>query len=690
MQDFLYINFMLDAVLIAAIGVCTYVLIRQKTKLKIFDDSFETPENGLVFFDEKEQFQKANERACKFMSFLSKEKEGSFMVDDFLNYLYDHSIDFDQSLRNAIDQVAGQQPEQSFREVIEWGEGKICLVEALNTKGKRIIFIINDISDLRAREENFLRVNQANHELTQAIEASTIGTVITDPKKPENPVIFSNSAFCELLDVPALEMIGRSWDFMLGALGDDKASQALFKAIEEQEDADIEIRLPDRDDPRWFNVKLTPVFDRMGRLDLFIGVFTETTALKLQEAEIFQGQKLEALGQLAAGVAHDFNNILSIIDGYLRMVGNEVEDNSKVSEYIQRTRMATQRGASLTKRMLMFSRHKIISQSVVDLCRLVKGQEALLLPLLDASINLTVATPSEEICVECTPDAVGQVLMNFAINGRDAMPDGGSLMIEVKMVRQDELPAVVPREERNQSFACFSVSDNGTGMDKETISRVFDPFFTTKDQGKGTGLGLSMVYGLVKEMGGYISVDSNLGRGTTMSVYLPGTDKEPTKQVVGTQQDIENLQMKGYTALVAEDEPDLRLLVSDMLEKLGMTVLQAENGNEALALQDNHEGDIDVLITDVVMPELNGVKLAELFQSLREETKIIYMSGYPANGNMARVELPEDAFFMAKPVQYKALANLVYQRLKESNAAQMGSEAETESARWETGGSLQK
>ncbi len=690
MKDYAWLALGFETVLLVVAGVALYFLWRQKNKWgrvsDLFEDSMGMPGRGLVFFDAEEKFLKANRQAYEFLPFIHKEQGDILTLDSFLNYLYDHAIEYDESLKNAIDKTARQQDSQDFREVIEWGEGSICHVEAKKTEGKRVVFVLDDISDLREHEQQFLRLNRYSHELTQAIEAAATGIIISDPKTENNPVIFANDAFCKLVEMPRREIVGNDWAFVLDALDNHDAAQSLFQAIKEGEATDIEVAISREASPRWFSVKLTPVKDSAERLDLFIGIFTETTEQKLREAEAFQGQKLEALGQLAAGVAHDFNNVLSIIDGYVRLASNEIEEGSKVSDYLEHTRVATKRAASLTQRMLMFSRHKIVTQDVIDLCEVVREQETLLRPLLDASIRFTMRTPPRQVCIEGAPDKVGQILMNFAVNARDAMPDGGAFMVEVKEVEKEELPSSIPEEEKENRFACLSVTDTGMGMDKETLNRVFDPFFTTKEQGKGTGLGLSMVYGLVKEIGGTIDVQSAPGRGTTMAVYILMSDKEPSRQVAGNVEDIKNLQLNGYTVLVAEDEPDLRMLVGGMLEKLGMTVIEASNGNEALAKQEDFEGKIDILLTDVVMPELNGVKLAELFQSLREETKIIFMSGYPANGKMARVELPEDAYFMAKPLEYESLARLVYQRLRENDNSNIDEEREVASAHWQTGG----
>ncbi len=682
----------LPYVLVLVLTCVCLVLIWQGSYLrrqyKLLADSIDTPAHGLVFFDEKGRFCKANDKAYKYIPFLVEKNRKSLTYDGFLNYLFDHAMDCDESLEKAIDSNAAKVSTQGFREVIEWGDGNICLAEVQKTKDKCSIVILSDISNLKKQQENYLRLNRYSKELGYALETASLGIVISDPKQAENPIIYANESFCQLAGMKLEEIVGKDWETLLGFIDDsENSADIVVGAISSGEKLDAELEIISGQSTRWLNVKLNPARDGNGRIDLFVGIITDITQQKQREAESFQGKKLEALGQLAAGVAHDFNNVLSIVDGYIRMAENESEKDGKVWNFMQHARKATKRGADLTKRMLMFSRHKIISQNVIDLREAVKDQEPLLRPLLDASINCVILTCPQDVCIECGPDTIGQILMNLAINARDAMPNGGTFSVEVKMAEQEDLPVAVPATERNKSFVCMSVSDTGIGMDKKTMDRIFDPFFTTKDQGKGTGLGLSMVYGLVQETGGYIGVQSAPGRGTRISIFLPVSGKKPTRQIKGDIQNIADFKLEGYTALVAEDEPDLRMLVCDMLEKLGMRVLQASNGNEALAKQEDFEGNIDVLLTDVVMPELNGVKLAELFQSLREETKIIFMSGYPANGKMARVELPEDAYFMAKPLEYESLVRLIYQRLRESDGSAQGEVESVAGAHWKTGGS---
>lgn len=371
-------------------------------------------------------------------------------------------------------------------------------------------------------------------------------------------------------------------------------------------------------------------------------VIEDTTESKIMEGQYFQAQRLEALGQLAGGVAHDFNNILSIIDGYARIARKALADRPDTLNHLERISQAVQRGSALTSQLLTFGQHKVMNESVFDLGMLVQDQEALLRPLMDASIHLNIQTDAH-VYVDVTADHICQILMNICINARDAMPEGGDLCIEVTKT--------------DNGFALLQLTDTGKGMSQEIKSKIFDPFFTTKEQGKGTGLGLSMVYGLVKGMNGEIEVFSKEGEGSVFKIFLPLATKKMDLPIA-TQED-GSARLNGLTALVAEDEPDLLNLVSSMMEEMGASVLRARNGHEALAIQDKFDGEIDLLLTDVVMPELNGVKLAEIFGALRPSSQIMFMSGYPATGQMARVELPEGALLMAKPVDFDKLSSIL-------------------------------
>lgn len=327
----------------------------------------------------------------------------------------------------------------------------------------------------------------------------------------------------------------------------------------------------------------------------------------------------------------------------------------------------------MTRQLLTFGKHRITADRVVNLCAVVKDMEALLLPLMGATVDLVVDIPREDICVETTPDEISQIIMNLAVNARDAMPEGGEVRVSLLSLSQSEKMMLGKDVEKIDGDAvCLRVSDTGTGMDSATMEKIFDPFFTTKEQGKGTGLGLSLVYGLVRQMKGWIDVASEVGKGTSFSVYLPRSQKSLEEENPGTLEQAAGGTLAGKTILVAEDEPDLLAVMEATLHEMGMNVLTAKDGDAAIVLQDGHDGKIDFLLTDVVMPGMNGLHLAELMREVRPETEIVYMSGYPVRGEMASVDIPEDSLFLAKPVPPEKLRATL-------------SSLTTTGARWATG-----
>jgi len=379
--------------------------------------------------------------------------------------------------------------------------------------------------------------------------------------------------------------------------------------------------------------------------------------------ELSQSQKLEALGQFAGGIAHDFNNILSIIEGYAQIAVKRLKEDRLSGDELEKILESTKRGAGITRQLLAFSRHKISINEVIDLNQLIKEQEVLLKPILGERTELFISLSDGSICVEGAQDNFVQILMNLAINARDAVSDKGVFVINLTTCNEKSVPLEMKKKYPGRYFARISAMDNGEGMSDEVKRRIFDPFFTTKEQGKGTGLGLSVLYGLIDQMGGDISVFSKPNKGTCFDIYFPLSDKEP--EVSGDRNipiDIEG-SLSGLTILVAEDEPDLRIVLKEMFGDLSMNVLTAANGNEALAVQEDYEGRIDFLLTDVVMPEMDGAKLGELFQSIRPESKIIYMSGYPSVKSMNEIDLPDDICLMAKPLQQENVETILMAQL---------------------------
>ncbi len=652
---------------ISALFYFSYRSARQLSAL--LDETLNSSEAGKIIFCKNGYVKKANQKAMSYLSTLIQVDPLEMTRGMFVDCLYDHAADFDESIRNTLlSDMNDVENAPEFREVIYCPKNGLCLVDARALADGITLFSLSDISGGQKREKDLIELNAFNRQLIQAIQATTSGIIVGDAKDKDNPILFANDAFCSFTGSQRQDLIGANWNILMSMFSDMKERDKFLNALSGKHDAELNLELEADDSIRYFSMKFSPVKDNDGSIDLFIGVLSEVTLLKQRESEFFHAQKLESLGQLAAGVAHDFNNILSIIGGYSVMAAKKLEreGHDEVVSFLGKIDAAADRGAGLTRKMLTFSRHKVVARTVVNVCDVVQEQKELMVPLLGVSIDMDVSMPEHDVNVQGNADSLGQILMNLAINARDAiLPERGTLSVKVACLDVGDVPKKVKQNIEGEDIVCISVSDTGTGMDEKTIDKIFDPFFSTKEQGKGTGLGLSVVYGLVREMGGFLDVSSKLGEGTTMYFYVPRTHEGQTKTIAGDGSDLSTICLDGYTALVAEDEPDLLNLVTNMLEDLGLNVIGACNGNDALSQQDDYLDDIDILLTDVVMPEMNGVKLAELFSSLRPDTKIIFMSGYPANGDMAPVALPEKADFIAKPVDYNNLASLILQRLRE-------------------------
>lgn len=484
--------------------------------------------------------------------------------------------------------------------------------------------------------------------ISQALEIMPWGVMTIERRENTGILVFSNACAEKFLQIPVSNMVGKNiMDvFRVAGMGADIADFGFFlEAGRKDVSVSIDGRL------RWLRVHTIPAGESTPFIHVVMEDLTESRVLQTQH---IQSQRLEALGQLAGGVAHDFNNLLSIIDGYARVAKKSAGGNTQLVNYMEHIGKAVERGASLTARLLTFGRHKVVKDTVLDLGRLIEEQEPLLRPLLDASVAFSINTQGE-MPVEIAPDSLCQVLMNMCVNARDAMPDGGALMIDCMRV---------------DNRARIQVIDSGCGMAADVQARIFDPFFTTKDQGKGTGLGLSMAYSLIKDMKGDIDVESRPAQGTVFTIWIPLSDQARVPVDFTPCNPHETLD--GLTVLVAEDEPDLLELVCGMIEGMGAHVLRASNGNQAMQVQEGYDGRIDFLLTDVVMPEMNGVRLSENVHYKRPDVKTLFMSGYPATGQLARIQLPEGALLMPKPVDFDKLSVVMRTMLpgKNDNAAQ--------------------
>ncbi len=399
------------------------------------------------------------------------------------------------------------------------------------------------------------------------------------------------------------------------------------------------------------------VRDTAGRPLRLVGTIHDITDRKLLEEQLRQSQKMEAVGRLAGGVAHDFNNMLAVITGYseLLLESNRLEPFAHSG--LQEIKKASDRAATLTRQLLAFSRKSMLSPQVLDLNQVVEGMAGMLRRLIGENIQLAIEPTADLGHVKADPGQISQVLMNLVVNARDAMPEGGRILIRTANVELSAAYATQHAEVTAGRYTRLSLSDTGCGMDATTLARVFEPFFTTKAPGQGTGLGLAMVYGIVTQSGGHITVTSEPGKGSTFHVYLPQTDQPGRVPGAGT--GFSAVPSRTGTLLVVEDEDMLRGLIRSILEGKGYRVLDTQSAEQALEILKRPEVSVDLLLTDVVMPGLSGRDLARQAVELHPRLRVVYMSGYSDEMVLQHGVLQESVAFLQKPFTHEALVQKV-------------------------------
>jgi PAS domain S-box-containing protein len=381
-------------------------------------------------------------------------------------------------------------------------------------------------------------------------------------------------------------------------------------------------------------------------------------ALQRAEENFRQAQKMEAVGRLAGGVAHDFNNILTVITGYTQMLLSALPANSPHRPSVQTIGKSAERAAALTRQLLAFSRRVVLEPRVFDLNHAVADMGKMLQRLIGEHIDLVTMPAADLAAIKADPGQIEQVIMNLAVNACDAMPQGGKLTIETRNLELNEYYARTHPEVKPGRYVMLALSDTGVGMDEATKQRIFEPFFTTKEVGKGTGLGLATVYGIVKQSGGHIAVYSEPGKGSTFKVYLPATDERPTALPGGdvpASRPAPRANGKG-TILLVEDEEMVRCLSSEILRQQGYTVREARHGLDALRLSPEELDAVDLTVTDVVMPEMNGRDLAQHLLGRKPNMKVLYVSGYTDNAVIRNGLLEPGSAFLEKPFSPDSLA----------------------------------
>ena len=410
------------------------------------------------------------------------------------------------------------------------------------------------------------------------------------------------------------------------------------------------------------SISVSPLRNAIGEIVGASAIARDITGQKKAEGHLRQAQKMEAIGRLAGGVAHDFNNILGIINACTEFLRDRIDAAAETSVYVENIRKAIERGTALTKQMLAFSRTSAIQPRILDLNERLREISKLLRPLLGDDVEILIVPRSPAAVVEVDAGQLDQIVVNLAVNARDAMPRGGKFILETGTVKFDEDFAEQHQAMAAGKYVLLAVSDTGTGMDEATVSRIFEPFFTTKEAGKGTGLGLATVYGIVKQSAGQILVYSEPGQGTTFKIYLPSAEH---KIGIQSKQEAEAISPKrhGTTVLLVEDDEIMRGLTRQLLQEHGYTVVEADDGKSALERLASHPGPIDLLLTDVVMRRMSGPELAEHLSASHPGLKVVYMSGYTGELMANREVLKPGVTLLEKPFSRTALLNTIHTTL---------------------------
>lgn len=416
--------------------------------------------------------------------------------------------------------------------------------------------------------------------------------------------------------------------------------------------------------PLWISLNAKTVRDDSGKIRFFEGMVEDITERKKLGEQLRQSQKMEAVGTLAGGVAHDFNNILTVIMGYAHLMLMKLKDDDFSRPYLNQILAAADKATSLTNSLLTFSRKQMISLYPINLNDSIRNIEKMLLRIIGEDIELKTFLSEEELIIMADSSQIEQVLLNLAVNARDAMPDGGLLIIETEKIEIDEEYAKTHGYGPPGAYALLTFTDFGMGMDKDTVEKIFEPFYTTKEVGKGTGLGLSMVYGIVKQHNGYINCYSEPGKGTTFKIYFQLTHEKaiPAKSAISV------TSITGTeTILLAEDDANVRKLTKYVLERYGYKVIEAVDGEDAVHKFMENQGNIDLLLFDVIMPRMNGKMAYEEIKKARRKIPVIFISGYTANVIHKKGILDEGLNLVFKPISPTGLLSKIRQVLSEKD-----------------------
>ena len=549
---------------------------------------------------------------------------------------------------------------------------EISLSPVSTENGTFVLSAIRDISDRKRIAEELRRANEELHRRTteQLGEYRSRLALIIDSsedaiisKDLDGTITSWNKGAEHIYGYTPEEVLGKHISLLVPSDRPDEIPEILRKVARgENVEHHESVRVTKDGRQLSVSISVSPLRDAKGEVMGASVIARDITAQKRAEDQLHQSQKMEAIGRLAGGVAHDFNNILGIINACNEFLRDSVDAATEPSLYVDNIKKAIERGSALTRQLLTFSRSSAIQPCLLDLNERLKDVSKLLRPLMGDDVEILIVSKSPAAVVEADPGQLDQIVLNLAVNARDAMPRGGKFILETTAARFDEDFAEQHQNMLAGKYVLLAVSDTGSGMDETTMTRIFEPFFTTKETGKGTGLGLATVYGIVKQSRGHILVYSELGHGTTFKIYLPSAEH---KIGLGSKPEVETVAPKrqGATILLVEDDEIMRSLTRKVLEEHGYTVVDVDDGKAALEWVESHPGSIDLLLTDVVMRRVGGPELAERLSASHPNLKVIFMSGYTGELIAERDMLKRGITLLEKPFSRTALLNTIHTTL---------------------------
>ena len=638
---------------------------RENDETAAYEQSLEFYKNVINSFDdlifvknERHEWVFLNDAACKFWGYQQEALLGKTDHDIFPR----EEADIYWAKDNEVFQ--SEKPDLNIeKQTIDGNLYTIATKKSIykdpHTGERYIVGTIRDITEQKKAEEAI------QQEKDMAQRYLDIAGVMLVALETDGTVTLINKKGCQILGCEEEEIIGKNWfdNFIPKAMRReiqdvfDELMQGTSSVRQYNENPVLTKKGTERM-VAWHNTLLT---NDKGDIIGTLSSGEDITENRRLEEQLFQSQKMEAIGRLAGGIAHDFNNALTAIMGYSDIIAKDAEVKDKHRSYIDEIKKSAERAATLTQQLLAFSRKQIMQPKVLNLNTMLKNTKNMLQRMIgeDITFRLQTATPIDMIKVD--PGKIEQVVINLAVNARDAMPNGGILEVETKNIFLDHAFCEMHKGANPGNYVLLSVHDTGKGIDNETMKHIFEPFFTTKEIGKGTGLGLATVYGIVRQSGGYIDVQSQEGSGTTVAIYLPRVDKVPETVEKHESKVAEG---KNETILFVEDDDMVRNMVAAVLEQYGYNVIEAENGSVAMK-RCEQEDKIHLMITDVVMPGISGPDLVRQIITIQPEMKVLYISGYTDDAIVHHGVLDENTPFLQKPFTPQKLALKVQELLED-------------------------